>query len=197
MNLTTRRMVESAILIAIGTVLSIFSFSFPWVMGGGITFCSMLPLVLISWRHGTRWGLFSAFCYALLQIVIGGMSNIAYGRTLQEMLFIALLDYVLAFTVIGLSSVFRNRLGNNLLEVSVGILFTYSLRFLCHFISGWLIWEAISPNEKNMLPIIYSFSYNISYMLPETLIALTVAIPIFLSIKKYWLGEDMKKAYRE
>ena len=47
--------------IAIGTVLSIFSFQGPWALGGSVTICSMLPLAIISWRHGTRWGLISAF----------------------------------------------------------------------------------------------------------------------------------------
>ena len=50
-----RRLVECAVLIAIGTVLSLFEFSGPWALGGGITVCSMLPLVLICHRHGTKW----------------------------------------------------------------------------------------------------------------------------------------------
>ena len=50
-----RRLVECAVLIAIGTVLSLFEFSGPWALGGGITVCSMLPLVLIcSSRHQTH-----------------------------------------------------------------------------------------------------------------------------------------------
>ena len=65
-KLTTRRMVESAIMLAVGTVLSLFTFTGPWALGGGITFCSMLPLVLISWRYGCGWGLFTAFVYSLL-----------------------------------------------------------------------------------------------------------------------------------
>ena len=39
-NLQTRRLVESAVMIAIGTVLSMFEFKGPWALGSGITFCS-------------------------------------------------------------------------------------------------------------------------------------------------------------
>lgn len=51
-----RRLVECAILVAVGTVLSLFEFKGAWALGGGITFCSMLPLVMIAHRHGTKWG---------------------------------------------------------------------------------------------------------------------------------------------
>ena len=63
-----RRLVECAVLIAIGTVLSLFEFSGPWALGGGITVCSMLPLVLICHRHGTKWGISSALVYGVLQM---------------------------------------------------------------------------------------------------------------------------------
>ncbi len=47
MSFNTKRLVESAIMIALGTVLSLFTFAGPWVYGGGITICSMLPLVIL------------------------------------------------------------------------------------------------------------------------------------------------------
>ena len=65
-----RRLVECAVLIAIGTVLSLFEFSGPWALGGGITVCSMLPLVLICHRHGTKWGISSALVYGVLQMAV-------------------------------------------------------------------------------------------------------------------------------
>ena len=192
MTLTTRRMVESAILIAIGTVLSVLSFQGPWALGGSITICSMLPLVFIAWRHGTRWGLFSAFVYALLQMFLG-LKNVGYGRNPGEMLLIALLDYVLAFTAIGLSAMFKGRVKDNRLAVVLGIVVTFALRFLCHFLSGWLIWEALWPNEHGYAAPMWSLLYNGSYMLPETLITAVVAFASFGPLKRYWLGEDLAK----
>ena len=99
-RLGLRRLVECAVLIAIGTVLSLFEFSGPWALGGGITVCSMLPLVLICHRHGTKWGICSALVYGVLQMFLG-MKNVMYGRNFWEVLAIILLDYVVAFGVIG------------------------------------------------------------------------------------------------
>ena len=63
MKTDTRRMVESALLLTIGTVLSVLSFQGVWALGGSITFCSMLPLVVLSWRWGWKWGtLCSVYC---------------------------------------------------------------------------------------------------------------------------------------
>ncbi len=192
MPLTTRRMVESAILIAIGTVLSVLSFQGPWALGGSITICSMLPLVFIAWRHGGKWGVFSAFIYALLQMMLG-FKNVGYGRNILEMVLIALLDYILAFSVIGLSGAFTKRFAKSRTALMAGIAVTFSARFLFHFISGWLIWEALWPNELAWSSPLWSLAYNGSYMLPETLITLLVAWISYTPLKRYWLGEDLGK----
>ena len=56
----TLRLVETGILLAIATVLSVIQpFQLPF--GGGITIFSMLPVVLLSYRHGVKWGLLSGF----------------------------------------------------------------------------------------------------------------------------------------
>lgn len=191
MNLTTRRMVESAILIAIGTVLSILSFQGPWALGGSITVASMLPLVFIAWRHGTKWGLFSAFIYALLQMMLG-FKNVGYGRNVGEMVLIAVLDYVLAFTVIGLSALWKDRFQDKRTGLMVGIIVTFVLRFLCHFVSGWFIWEALWPNELGYAAPLWSLMYNGSYMLPEILITGIIAWLSYAPLKKFWLGEDLR-----
>ncbi|MFR9067338.1 MAG: energy-coupled thiamine transporter ThiT [Faecalibacterium prausnitzii] len=56
----TRILVECALMIAIGTVLSNIKF-FTMPNGGSITLLSMLPFVLVSFRHGAKWGLFTGF----------------------------------------------------------------------------------------------------------------------------------------
>ena len=60
-----RMMVESAMLLAIGVVLEVVSRMFipPQTFGGQLTIVCMLPVVLISYRYGMKWGLFSAFVY--------------------------------------------------------------------------------------------------------------------------------------
>ncbi|NLE20826.1 MAG: energy-coupled thiamine transporter ThiT [Clostridiales bacterium] len=191
---TTRRMLESAILIGIAMVLSEFAkFSSTWLFGGSVTLGSIVPLVLISWRWGTRQGLFSAFVFSLLQMFVG-FKNVTYGQTVFQMVLIALLDYVVAFTVVGLAAVFRKAAKNQLVALGGGILLVSALRFLCHFVSGWMIWDALWPNDKGLSGAAYSLIYNGGYMLPETLVALVIALLLFVPLRRYWLGEDLTEA---
>lgn len=191
---TTRMLVESAILIAIATVLNEFvAFKAPWAFGGSVTLGSMLPLVLISWRWGLRQGLFSAFIFALLQMMIG-FSNVTYGRTLFQMIGIALLDYVLAYTAYGLAGIFRGRVKNNLAALAAGIVLVGALRFVCSFLSGWMIWDALWPNEQGLSGALYSLIYNGGYILPDVFIAATAGLLLFAPMKRYWLGLDIAGA---
>lgn len=184
-------MLESAILIGVSLALNEFAaFNAPWAFGGSVTLGSILPLVLICWRWGTRQGLFSAFVFSLLQMFIG-FKNVTYGQNALQMFFIAFLDYILAYTVIGLAGIFKNKTSNRLFEIGCGIVLVCALRFLCHFVSGWLIWDALWPNEQGMYGAVYSLVYNGGYMLPETLIATVIGLLLFLPLKRFWLGEDL------
>ncbi len=172
----TRKLVECALLIAVGTVLSIFSFQGFWAAGGSVTICATLPLVIISYRYGLKWGLFSAFVYSVIQLILG-LHNI---RALSIDVFIAamLLDYIIAFTVIGLGGIFRNKIKNQDIALVCGVVFTYSLRLLSHFISGIFVWEQLFPNELGMISPVYSIVYNGSFMLPEILISAVAVVII-------------------
>ena len=192
MGKSTRRLVESAVMIAIGTVLSMFPFSAPWAFGGGVTICSMLPLVIIAHRYGTKWGLFTAFVYSVLQLILG-VSNVQYATNFIMAVGIVLLDYTIAFTVIGLSACFNGVIKNRLVSIVVGIVFTFALRFVCHFISGWIIWDALWPNEMGLASPMYSLIYNGGYMLPETIITAVVAALTYKPLERYWLAEDLAK----
>ena len=194
MGKSTRRLVESAVMIAIGTVLSMFPFSAQWAFGGGVTICSMLPLVIIAHRYGTKWGLFTAFVYSVLQLILG-VSNVQFAAGYGFVLAVGvlLLDYILAFTVIGLSACFNGVIKNHLVSIVVGIVFTFALRFVCHFLSGWIIWGVITPNEMGLVAPLYSLIYNGGYMLPETIITALVAVLTYKPLKRYWLAEDLAK----
>ena len=186
-----RKLVESAILIAIGTILSeLLKIDMP--LGGGLTICSMLPLVLVAHRWGTRWGLFTAFVYSLLQLLLG-MNNVQYGTSALMVAGIILLDYVVPYTLIGLSAIFKKAAKSIQLSLVWGIVFTFALRFVCHFITGWWIWEALWPNEFGWVSPVYSLIYNVIYMVPEIIITAVVAVLLLKTpLKKYILGEDLK-----
>ncbi|MCR4620645.1 MAG: energy-coupled thiamine transporter ThiT [Clostridiales bacterium] len=174
-------LVECAVLLAIANILSFFKIEkLFWGFGGGITAVSMLPLVIVCRRHGTTIGLYTALAHSALQMVFG-LDNVQYATSFFMAVGIVMLDYIIAYTVIGLSSVFCNKKHATAADIAVGIVFSFTLRFVCHFISGWWIWDALWPNEMGMVSPVYSLVYNASYMIPEMI--LTAAVGIVLNIK--------------
>lgn len=182
-NVHTRKLAETALLIAIGTVLSLVKIDMP--MGGGLTLCSMLPLVIICHRYGTKWGVFAAFAYSALQLVLG-LDNVRYGTSALMVLGIIFLDYIIAYTVIGFSAVFDAKIKDRRKAIVAGIVFTFFLRFLCHFITGVWIWDALWPNEFHMASIPYSAAYNGWYMGAEMVLTSLVAMLLYKPLKPYF-----------
>ncbi len=195
MSYNLKRLTESAILLAIATVLSLFQFSGPWVLGGSITICSMLPIVMIAQRYGTKWGLLSALTFSVLQLILG-LNNVQYAPDAITAIGIIMLDYVLAFGVLGFAAIFNKTVADRRKAIILGIAITFFGRFLCHFISGVIIWEALWPNALGWAPVVWSLAYNGSYMLPEAIITGLAAYLLYQPLKKYWLGEDLQKPVR-
>ncbi len=189
-NETLKKIVLSAIMIAIGTVLSLDMFKFGglWLFGGGVTFCSMLPLVIVSYIYGCRWGAFTAFAYSLIQLV-QGVDNVQYATSVPMAIAIILLDYIIAYTVIGFAGMFRNVIKNQPVALAAGIWVTFFVRFACHFITGWVIWDALWPNDLGMIAPVYSLYYNGSYMLPEAIITSVVAVILMKAVPNIFTGK--------
>ena len=173
-----RILCESAILLALSVVLSYIKIvQLPF--DGAITLLSMLPLCLISIRHGIGWGLGTAFCYSWFQILQGGV--FAWGLTPVMLIASLLLDYVLAFTVLGLAGLFRNQGRGGMIG---GIVLACVLRFMSHFLSGVVLWANLEQfvafgQEWVGRPVLYSLCYNGIYMLPETVLTVIAAILLF------------------
>ena len=183
----TRILAECAVLIALGTILAkIKIYELP--NGGSVTAASMVPFILISLRHGTRWGLLAGFANSLLQMLLGGLWPTPAG-TATAMALEVLLDYLLPFTVLGLASVFAKPFGEK--KKMQGILFgTFMvclLRFLCHFFSGIIVWGSIT--QDGIGAVIYSLTYNGSYMVLETIIALIVIALLYKSAPKLFKAQ--------
>ena len=187
-----RWLVESAVMIAIGTVLSNPPFKIDFPLGGGLTLCSMLPLVLLSWRYGIGRGLIAALAYSLIQLVFG-LDNVQYATSALMAAGIVLLDYIAPYTVLGLSGMLKGKTKDPRLGLALGIVITFVLRFLCHFITGWWIWDALWPNEFGWTAPVYSFAYNGSYMGAEIVLTCVVAWILYSTpLKRYLNGEDLK-----
>ena len=169
----TRTLVECALMIALGTVLANIKI-YSLTNGGSVTLFSMLPFIMISFRHGVKWGLFTGFVNSLLQMLLGFYAPPAPG--LLPLAGMILLDYVLAFTLLGLAGAIAKPFSNKLVGVGVGTAVVCFIRFLCSFLSGVLIWGNLSDG----LPAwTYSLTYNGSYMLPETIMTTVAAVLIY------------------
>ena len=162
---------ECSLMIALATVLSVFPiFEMPY--GGSITLASFVPIVVIAYRHGPKYGLGTAAVAAVLQMLLG-LKNFYHFSTWQSFVALALFDYIIAFTVFGLSGVFRKPLKNQSLSIVAGALFASVIRYICHVISGATVWAGLSIPTEAALG--YSLSYNATYMIPETIILVLTA----------------------
>jgi thiamine transporter len=167
----TQTLVECAILIAIATVLSLFKLvDLPY--GGSVTAASMLPLVLISYRHGLLRGVTAGLVYGVIQQLLG-LNTLAWVTTWQSVVAVIVLDYVVAFGVTGLGGIFKNRIKSQSLSLTAGVMLVCLLRYGCHVIAGCTVWAGLSIPTSAAL--VYSLAYNATYMLPETLVTAVAA----------------------
>ena len=202
----TKRLTESAMLLSVAIVLELVSKMIIPEMpfGGQITMVSMLPVVLISYRHGVRWGLTAGFGYALIEMAIGTKTVAAAfqpgyfgdGTMVGRAVTMCLMDYILAYTALGLGGCFRSRIKHSGLALMCGSLVATFARYCAHITSGyvlfagWAEWfftqegfpgwgmtlvETLSPNA---LGLTYSVVYNGMYMVPEMLITAVAAVLI-------------------
>ena len=167
----TRFMVESAMMIAIATVLSMLKIiHMPY--GGSVTLASMLPIIIVSYRYGLVKGLLAGVVFGTVQQLLG-LNNLNYVSGWYSVIAVIVLDYLLAYAALGFGGLFRGKFGSQSAELVLGGLLSCILRFVCHFVSGFTVWAGWGVPSSGAL--IYSLSYNSTYMLPETLVLLLVA----------------------
>src|SRR5699024_5290972 len=160
----TRILVECALMIAVGTVLSnIRIFTMP--NGGSVTLLSMLPFVLVSFRHGVKWGLFTGFVNSLLQMLLGFWAPPV--PTFLYFLGEVLLDYVLAFMALGLAELVARPFHSRMVGVAFGTFMVGLLLFLCSFLFCVLVWGNLN---EGLAAWTSSLGYNSCYMEPENLL---------------------------
>lgn len=167
---TYRALTETAILLALATILSVLKL-FELPNGGSATPASMLPVIIIGIRWGTRWSFGAAIVYSFLQFLTGfyAISPLAL-----------VLDYLLAFGVLGASGFFYGKKYGLILAAPVCAI----LRFVVHWISGVIVWGSTLPAN---LPLWQgSLIYNATYMVPEILVTTAAAALLYAPLKRYW-----------
>lgn len=174
----TRRLTETAIMLALAVALSYVQiFSLP--MGGSVTLFSQVPIIIIGYRYGAKWGISTGIIYGILEMLLQGLGNFAYVKGFVSYLILILADYVLAFMVLGLGgAMFKKAIKNQAVALGLGAFVGSLLRFLCHFISGVTIWGEYADGWKSVWA--YSAGYNGSYMAAEA--AISVVGVVLLSI---------------
>lgn len=207
-NTKTFRLVFSALMIAISIVLSIFKFEFPF--GGSITIFSMVPLVLVSQMYGLGWGMLTCSVYGLVQMALG-LDNFGYVSGIVAYAVVFLFDYVLAFSMMGLSALTR-KMNNRAVAAGLGAFIGCTARFVCHFISGCTVWGEYAaywetPSfvssallKPSILPYTYSFFYNCLYMIPETILTVVgsaIICTILFEALKIDVNEPVKAAEKK
>ncbi len=204
MSTKTKRLTESAMLLAIAIILELLSKTFipEMTFGGQLTVVSMLPVVLISYRHGLKWGFVAAFAYALIEMVIGMRTiSAAFLPNSEEYMgskavVMLLLDYLLAYTALGLGGIFRSRILSSGISLMCGSLVALGARYCVHILSGYILYtswaewfftqegfpawgaQLVATLDPNTLGFVYSVVYNGLYMIPEMIFTAIAAVLI-------------------
>lgn len=167
--------IEIAILTALALTLDLLPFlKFKiWPAGGSISL-AMIPVYIIAFRWGIKGGLLSGFLWGVLQIAAGDAYIINFWQ--------GLIEYGLAFTVIGFAGIFASQIQTAMKDkhkkralryITAGVLFGGMMRFLMHFIAGTIFFAELAPEGQPTW--LYSLIYNGSYIIPCMIIS-TIAI---------------------
>ncbi len=177
---TLTTLCDCAIMIALAFVLSC-AVIYKMPMGGSVTVASMLPIMLISIRFGPITGLGTAFVYSLTQLLQAVASGdvFPYCEGAGTIIVCVLFDYIVPFTLLGLAGLLYKLkvTKNSEINIYLGITSVVLLRFLCHFITGVVIWRQWAPD--GMGKYLYSFLYNGGFLSFDFLICIIAAILIF------------------
>ena len=181
-HLHIKALTEGAMMVALAQVLSYLKLM--QLPNGGSLTPAMFPILFYAVRWGLGKGLLAGFAYGLLQLIFDG----AYAWGWQSML----LDYLVAFTPLGLAGLFKGKRWG----IFPGAVLGCSVRFLVHFISGVTIYRIYEPTEVPGFGVfdnatLYSLVYNGVYMLPNMLLAIAIAGVLYVPMKKYFTGSDI------
>lgn len=166
----THMLTEIAVAVALSVVCSFIKV---WEMPqGGSVALTMVPILLIAFRRGAVAGMITGSVYGLISMALAGV--------IYHPLSI-LLDYVLAFGLLGIAGFFKK----NLPSVISGCVIGVAGRFLSSLISGAVLFAEYAPAGQN--PWIYSLIYQATYMIPELIISTVVIILLYTKARKFFL----------
>ena len=182
-KINIRALCEGAVFVAVAQIRSVIKL-FPNMPNGGSITLAAFPIAFFALRWGVGKGLMAGFVFGLMQLMFDG----AYAWGWQSML----LDYLVAFTPLGLAGFFKGKAWG----VFPGVVLGNAVRFAVHFVSGVTVYRIYAPTEIPGIgvfddAVLYSLVYNGVYMLPCMLLALAAAGALYVPLKKYFAGRDL------
>lgn len=172
-------LIEISLFAALGLI---FDLLIPYRLpqGGSISL-AMLPIFVMAFRHGLKGGLATGAIVGTLQLLFG-----AYIFTPVQFL----LDYTVAYALVGLAGVFAGRVKNAAKAGTMKSLSTYLvlgallgslLRFIAHFTSGVVFFAQYAEGPV----VTYSLVYNATYMIPSFLVSAIVLVVLFTGAPRF------------
>ena len=164
-----RALTYGALCMAMSFVLSYIKlWSMP--LGGSVTLASMLPLLWYSNKFGVRSGFIAGAAYGLLQLI----QKPEIYHWVQ-----VLLDYPLAFMMLGLAGSVKN--------LQLGSIIGVAGRWVCHILSGAIFFAEWVP-EGWSNAWVYSAAYNGAYLLVDLIICIVLSFVLAKALDKIPTG---------
>ena len=197
--LSVRILAEIAIFAAIGFALDYLQGAL-WsgvFFNGGSIGLAMVPVFVISYRRGFIPGLLCGFVLSFAQLLGGSIIAVAFWQFM--------LDYILAYTVVGIAGAFAGlyknakNFGFKLIWILVGCFVGGMLKYTSHVISGVLYW--LGNGKGTFLGVadnsaLFSWVYNGAYCIPNIIISMVVMV-IIARFYSVFLNPEEKEADKE
>jgi len=167
-----KKLAACSIMIAVATVLSMLTV-FHAPLGGSITAGAMVPIIFISLLFDVKWGLITSIIYSVVQLLLSFSEVSGWGLSLGVLIGCLILDYVLAYSVLGFAGIFGR---DKLFNIVSGTIFVCFLRFFMHFLSGLLFFGQWAGEGYNAFT--WAIVYNGGYMIFESIITIVLVIAL-------------------
>lgn len=214
----TKKLASCSLLVALATVLAAVSMVLPLSLpfGGSVTLASCLPIIAAGYLYGVRSGLWSGAVFAVIQMFLGGATVSSFfmpgdaQMVWWRAVLVCVIDYLLAYTALGLGGIFRRRIKSTAAALCLGSIVALTVKYLLHVISGAVFFGAYAEwfftdvaggtlGESVLahlsgapLAVVYSVVYNGLYMIPEIILTAVVAAAISGIVRRYKQNHEGK-----
>ena len=202
-QLTVRVIVETALLTAFAFILDylqgIICDFMPFWPNGGSVGIAMVPIFILAIRRGVVPGLLGGIILGLIDMIDGVWISPVAGDSIFLAFICILLDYILGWTLVGLTGIFSKKIKNSQtnFETSkwaiIGICTGGFARLFILFLSGSILWSKgteILGITVDLPWALYSLLYNASYIVPCIILCILVIIPIITTKAKFLINTE-------